>query len=102
MKKCKKNDTAKFIKLDSQMNDLLSVTCDNEFVRRAIKLVASLSRRFWFYRNKGQLEDLLVMAKLHSSVCDAIVQGNENLAQSKSDKLMDYIENFTKQSINTI
>ena len=79
MKKCKKNDTAKFI-----------------------KLVASLSRRFWFYRNKGQLEDLLVMAKLHSAVCDAIAQGNENLAQSKSDKLMDYIENFTKESINTI
>ena len=102
MKKCKKNDTAKFIKLDSQMNDLLSITCDNEFVRRAIKLVASLSRRFWFYRNKGQLEDLLVMAKLHSAVCDAIAQGNENLAQSKSDKLMDYIENFTKESINTI
>src|SRR6056300_188153 len=102
MKKCKKNDTAKFIKLDSQMNDLLSVTCDNEFVRRAIKLVASLSRRFWFYRNKGQLDDLLVMAKLHSAVCDAIAQGNENLAQSKSDKLMDYIENFTKESINTI
>ena len=42
------------------------------------------------------------MAKLHSAVGDAIAQGKENLAQSKSDKLMDYIENFTKESINTI
>ena len=102
MKKCRKNDTVKFIKLDMQMNDLLSLSCGNEFVRRSIKLVASLSRRFWFYRNKGEIEDLIVMAKLHSAVCDAISQGNEKLAQSKSDKLMDYIENFTKDSINNI
>jgi DNA-binding FadR family transcriptional regulator len=71
-------------------------------VRRSIKLVASLSRRFWFYRNKGEIEDLIVMAKLHSAVCDAISQGNQKLAQLKSDKLMDYIENFTKDSINNI
>ena len=102
MKKCRQNDTVKFIKLDMQMNDLLSLSCGNEFVRRSIKLVASLSRRFWFYRNKGEIEDLIVMAKLHSAVCDAISQGNEKLAQSKSDKLMDYIENFTKDSINNI
>lgn len=102
MKKCRQNDTVKFIKLDRQMNDLLSLSCGNEFVRRSIKLVASLSRRFWFYRNKGEIEDLIVMAKLHSAVCDAISQGNEKLAQSKSDKLMDYIENFTKDSINNI
>lgn len=102
MKKCRQNDTVKFIKLDRQMNDLLSLSCGNEFVRRSIKLVASLSRRFWFYRNKGEIKDLIVMAKLHSAVCDAISQGNEKLAQSKSDKLMDYIENFTKDSINNI
>jgi DNA-binding GntR family transcriptional regulator len=102
MKKCRQNDTVKFIKLDRQMNDLLSLSCGNEFVRRSIKLVASLSRRFWFYRNKGEIEDLIVMAKLHSAVCDAISQGNQKLAQLKSDKLMDYIENFTKDSINNI
>ena len=102
MKKCRQNDTVKFIKLDRQMNDLLSLSCGNEFVRRSIKLVASLSRRFWFYRNKGEIEDLIVMAKLHSAVCDAISEGNGKLAQSKSDKLMDYIENFTKDSINNI
>lgn len=102
MKKCRQNDTVKFIKLDRQMNDLLSLSCGNEFVRRSIKLVASLSRRFWFYINKGEIEDLIVMAKLHSAVCDAISQGNQKLAQLKSDKLMDYIENFTKDSINNI
>lgn len=101
MKNCSKKDSEKFIKLDKQMNDLLSQACDNEFVRRSIKLVAGLSRRFWFYRNKVVLEDLVVMAKLHSAVCDAIVKANLRLAQNESDKLMDYIENFTKDSIHT-
>ena len=102
MKKCKKNDTAKFIKLDGQMNDLLSQSCGNEFVRRSIKLVSSLSRRFWFFKNIGHLQDLLIMAKLHSSVCDAIYRRDEKLAQNNTDKLMDYIENFTKDSVNKI
>ena len=99
MRSCKKNDNTKFMKLDSEMNELLSNSCDNEFVTRAIRIVGGLSRRFWYYRNKRTLDDLPLMAKLHSNLCDAISKGNIKLAQEKSDKLMDYIEKFTKESI---
>ena len=102
MKSCKKNDIAKFIKLDSQMNDLLSHSCDNEFVKRSIRLVAGLSRRFWFHRNKVVQEDLLIMAKLHSAVCDTVSKGDQKLAQNRSDKLIDYIEQFTKDSVHNL
>jgi DNA-binding FadR family transcriptional regulator len=66
---------------------------------KAIRIVGGLSRRFWYYRNKRTLDDLPLMAKLHSNLCDAISKGNIKLAQEKSDKLMDYIEKFTKESI---
>ena len=99
MRSCKRSNNAKFMKLDSEMNELLSNSCDNEFVRRSIRIVGGLSRRFLYYRNKRILDDLPLMAKLHSNVCDAISNGNIKLAQEKSDQLMDYIEKFTKESV---
>ena len=99
MKSCKKTDKTKFMKLDKEMNELLALSCDNEFVTRSIRIVAGLSRRFWFYRNKGVLDDLPTMARLHSNVCDAIYSNNIKVAQEKTDRLMDYIEKFTKDSV---
>ena len=86
MRSCKKTDNTKFIKLDREMNELLSQSCDNEFVRRSIRIVGGLSRRFWFYRNKGILDDLPTIAKLHSKVCDAISVGNIKLALVVEDE----------------
>ena len=62
MKKCKNNDNTRFIKLDKEMNDLLAISCDNEFLRRSMRLVSGLSRRFWFYRNLKSLDDLTIIA----------------------------------------
>jgi len=99
MKKCKNNDNTRFIKLDKEMNDLLAISCDNEFLRRSMRLVSGLSRRFWFYRNLKSLDDLTIIARLHSAVCESICKGDQLNAEKKTEKLMDYIEKFTKDSI---
>ena len=99
MKKCKNNDNTRFIKLDKEMNDLLAISCDNEFLRRSMRLVSGLSRRFWFYRNLKSLNDLNIIARLHSAVCESIYKGDLLNAEKKTEKLMDYIEKFTKDSI---
>ena len=99
MKKCKNNDNTRFIKLDKEMNDLLAISCDNEFLRRSMRLVSGLSRRFWFYRNLKSLDDLTIIAGLHSAVCELICKGDQLNAEKKTEKLMDYIEKFTKDSI---
>ena len=99
MKKCKNNDNDKFIKLDKEMNDLLAISCDNEFLRRSMRLVSGLSRRFWFYRNLKNLNDLRIIAELHSAVCDSIYKGDQLNAEKRTEKLMDYIESFTKDSV---
>ena len=99
MKKCKNNDNDKFIKLDKEMNDLLALSCDNEFLRRSMRLVSGLSRRFWFYRNLKSLNDLTIIAQLHSSICETISKGDQKGAEKKTVKLMNYIVNFTKDSV---
>ena len=99
MKRCKNNDNDKFIKLDKEMNDLLAISCDNEFLRRSMRLVSGLSRRFWFYRNLKNLNDLTVIAELHSAVCDSICRGDQLNAEKKTEKLMNYIESFTKECV---
>ena len=99
MKKCKNNDNTRFIKLDKEMNDLLAISCDNEFLRRSMRLVSGLSRRFWFYRNLKSLDDLTIIARLHSAVCESICKGDQLNAEKKTEKLIDYIEKFTKDSI---
>tara|TARA_B100000963_G_scaffold356262_1_gene376032 strand:- start:3665 stop:4306 length:642 start_codon:yes stop_codon:yes gene_type:complete len=99
MKKCKNNDNTRFIKLDKEMNDLLAISCDNEFLRRSMRLVSGLSRRFWFYRNLKSLDDLTIIAGLHSAVCESIYKGDLLNAEKKTEKLMEYIEKFTKDSI---
>ncbi len=99
MRLCKKNDKVKFMKLDRKMNDLLTDSCDNKFVVRSIRNVAGLSRRFWYYLNSMNLDDLPMMAKLHANVCDVISNSNAMLAQQHSDNLMDYIDKFTRRSL---
>ena len=99
MKKCKNNDNTRFIKLDKEMNDLLAISRDNEFLRRSMRLVSGLSRRFWFYRNLKSLDDLTIIAGLHSAVCESIYKGDLLNAEKKTEKLMEYIEKFTKDSI---
>ena len=99
MKKCKNNDNDKFIKLDKEMNDLLAISCDNEFLRRSMRLVSGLSRRFWFYRNLKSLNDLTIIARLHSAICETISKGDQIGAEKKTAELMNYIVNFTKDSV---
>ena len=99
MKKCKNNDNTRFIKLDKEMNDLLEISCDNEFLRRSMRLVSGLSRRFWFYRNLKSLDDLTIIAGLHSAVCESICKGDQLNAEKKTEKLMDYIDKVTKDCI---
>ena len=57
-----------------------------------------LSRRFW-YQHYKQAADLPKMAKLHASEASAIATGNAAVAQAASDKLIDYVEDFTRATV---
>ncbi len=93
------NDVA-FIRFDDQFNHLVAAACRNEYAANAAALMAGLSRRFWFVHNR-QSADVELAARRHADVAIAIADGDISGAEAASGRLMDYILDVTKSSIDT-
>lgn len=95
------NDDMKFMRLDRELNLLVASAARNEFASRAMGLMHGLSRRFWYFHYK-EVADLPLCAKLHADLARAIGQGDSAGAAAASDQLMDYIEDFTRASLDAM
>jgi DNA-binding GntR family transcriptional regulator len=94
----KSNDDIAFMRLDRELNRLLIEAAHNDYAARSMKLLQGLSRRFW-YMHYRQAADLPLCARLHANQARAIAQGNGEAAARASDKLMDYVETFTRATV---
>jgi|SRR5205823_6673154 len=97
-KAAKKNDETAFMRMDREFNLLSADAARNDFVADAIGQVQGLSRRFWYMHYK-QVADMPLAATLHAAVARAIAEGDEKAAMQASDRLIDYIETFTKATL---
>ncbi len=93
-------DDIEFMRLDQRFNLLIATTARNEFARRSMGLMNALSRRFW-YQHYQEVADLPLAAKLHAAVAEAVATKKPKLAASASDKLIDYIEDFARKTLDT-
>jgi DNA-binding GntR family transcriptional regulator len=91
------NDDVAFMRTDREFNELCSAASHNEFAAGAMGLMHSLSRRFWYIHYK-QAADMPLTARLHANIARAIAKGDEDAAASASDKLIDVIEKFTRDT----
>jgi hypothetical protein len=57
----------------------------------------ALSRQFW-YQHYQQVADLPLAAKLHAAV--AVAQKKPKAAATASDRLIDYIEDFARKTLD--
>ena len=80
------------------INRLMIEAAHNDYAARSMKLLQGLSRRFW-YMHYREAADLPLCARLHANQARAIAQGNGEAAARASDKLMDYVENFTRGTV---
>jgi DNA-binding GntR family transcriptional regulator len=94
-----KADDIAFMRLDQRFNILIATASRNEFARRSMGLMNALSRRFW-YQHYQEVADLPLAAKLHAAVADAVAQKKPKVAATASDRLIDYIENFARQTLD--
>lgn len=92
------NDDVGFMRLDQELNLLVAKACRNEYAQKAIRLMSGLSRRFWYQHYKQAL-DLPRCARLHASLAEAIASGDGDVAAAKSDALVDYIQEFTRATL---
>ncbi len=95
----KANDDIAFMRLDRELNRLMIDAGHNDYAARSMKLLQGLSRRFW-YMHYREAADLPLCARLHANQARAIAQGNGDAAARASDKLMDYVENFTRRTVS--
>jgi DNA-binding GntR family transcriptional regulator len=94
----KSRDDISFMRLDREMNTLMIAAAHNDYAARSMKLLSGLSRRFWYMHYK-EAADLPLCARLHANQARAIAQGNGDAAARASDKLMDYVETFTRATV---
>jgi DNA-binding GntR family transcriptional regulator len=93
-------DDVTFLRIDRDFNELCLEAARNEFATTAMRLMASLSRRFWYLHYK-QAADLPETAKLHADFARAIAEGDADAASRAADALLDNIETFTRNTVTT-
>jgi DNA-binding GntR family transcriptional regulator len=96
-KSARVNDDVAFMRTDREFNTLCSAASHNEFAAGAMSLMHSLSRRFWYIHYK-QAADMPLTAKLHADIARAIARGSEAQAARATDKLLDVIDKFTRDT----
>jgi len=94
----KEADDIAFLRLDRLFNIVSCKAARNEYAANAMGLMHGLSRRFW-YQHYKDVADLPRCARLHADLSTAIADGNVDAAAAASDRLLDYIENFTCETL---
>ena len=94
----RKNDETVFMRLDREFNLLGLQAARNEFAAGAMVLMQGLSRRFWYIHYK-EAADLPLAARLHADIARAIAGADRVAAGTASDRLIDYIEAFTRATL---
>ena len=72
----KTNDDITFMRLDRELNLLISEAAHNDYAARAMRSLHGHSRRFWYLHYK-QAADLPLCARLHASQARAIADGDQ-------------------------
>ncbi len=94
----REEDLSEFMKYDAEFDRIIAEASRNRFCIQAVHPFHALCRRFWAtHRDTG---DLVRSGRLHSATMKAVARGNPEAAGIASDKLMDYLEELTRSSLD--
>ena len=94
----KEKNESLFLKVDKELNELTVTAAKNEYAGAAMASLHGMSRRFWF-GNSQHILNISDIAALHAAVAEAIGAGKDAEAGKALDKLLDYVEEFTKKTL---
>ncbi len=95
------SDENMFITTDRNFNNLVAATARNKYALLAMSAIQAQTRRFWYLYFK-QFGDLSKVSRLHASLALAIANGHEKGAIKASDALIDYVEEYTTQTMKAV
>lgn len=71
----------------------------NEILQSTMELFSGLSIRYWYANYQRQEDSLKDAGTIHAQILQAIAQGDEQRACDFSNELMNYLEKFTRRTI---
>lgn len=87
-----------FLRLDAELNQLLSKAARNGTAAALASTLHTVSRRFWFYHHDPQTA-LVQIGPLHANLVEAIASGDPALASTASNRLIDYLVEFAHATL---
>jgi DNA-binding GntR family transcriptional regulator len=92
------DDIGPYLRDHYEIKNFLAECARNPFVARAVMPCYAMSRRFYYLHHR-RARDLAVATKHHAEVVRAVAMGDEKKAAAASDRLMDYVEEFTRATV---
>jgi DNA-binding GntR family transcriptional regulator len=93
-------DVVKFIRLDQEMDRVLYDMAQNEFATKALRLMSSLTRRFWYLQHTRR-GGVSRCARLHSEIARAVAVRDDDTAVVATNRLLDYIEALSHENLDS-
>lgn len=97
----KKDDGRLFVDVDREFNTLVYETAQNHSATDSMAPLQSQTRRFWYLYFR-QFGDLKQVCNLHADVARAIANKDEGAAATASDKLVDYVEEYSYRTMKAL
>lgn len=97
----RENDEKIFIATDREFNSLIAATAQNSYATHAIGPIEAQTRRFW-YLHFERFGDLQRVCALHARIARAVAANDEAAARRASDDLLDYVEWYTKRTLDAM
>ncbi|MFY9835964.1 MAG: GntR family transcriptional regulator [Xanthobacteraceae bacterium] len=94
----KTNNDIMFMRLDRELNRLITTAARNDYAAHAMRFLQGHSRRFWYLHYK-EAADLPLCARLHADQARAVATGDGKAAAAASDRLNDYVVTFTRATV---
>jgi DNA-binding GntR family transcriptional regulator len=95
----KSGDVVSFLRLHGRASRFAAACARNRFAAAAIAPCVAISHRF-YYLHSLQARDLGVATRFHAEVMQAIASGDEKKAGAAADRLMSYVERYTRATVD--
>ena len=95
------DDEAIFLPADAEFNALVAETARNDYAAAAMRPLQAQTRRFWYLYFR-QVGDLAQVSRLHAEIAEAIGRKDEQRAREASDRLVDYVEQYTYRTMRAL
>ena len=95
------DDESIFLPSDAEFNALVAETARNDYAAAAMRPLQAQTRRFWYLYFR-QIGDLAQVSSRHADIANAIARKDEREARDASDRLVDYVEQYTYRTMRAL